>query len=201
MSLGEAGKKLLNDLKSSDILPYNFNTVNALQIENELLRREMEDLKLHAEGNEITTELSINYIVLRNLILRNERIFHGYLFHRYVNIGNSILNNECKYLNSHQSNHKKEAKNNFLRNLCDDEKTYLNIYQNAYKKYKSEFWFIDFDTTEPPLELFICIFTNEDCGVIMCGNDMVELKKHKLYHLRKKYIQHLIESRKIKIIK
>lgn len=172
MYISEAGTMLLNDMRSKIKKQYNKEFFEKLIQETELLKSEMQKIKDKAQTEEITTETSLNYMLLKKHEERNERIRKTYLYHRYTN----------KYTDT------------------QNEKDYQQEYEQLYKQYLSTMPFLSFDISEPPIEMFVTILTLRDCGVVMVGDDIIEMKGNMIYHVKKSCVKHLIDSNYAKII-
>lgn len=182
MAFGDPGTTILEDCKSKTIKPYRHTEVKQLINENLFLENQMEEIKLMAE-NEISEEMSINYILLKSYQNRNTRIMKAYSFKRLGFIYKSILS--------------KEQINDFL---SSEEEDILKKYNESLKSYFNNFNSLDFSNDEPPLNFFVQIITLSDCGVIIDEGSFIELKKDRIYFVRKSAITHLINNNLVKVI-
>lgn len=172
MNLGEAGTQLLMDLKSDTIKPFNTKAFDDINKEIVYLQEEMQKIKDLAETEEITIEMSLNYMMLKKYEERNIRVKKNYLYHRYNNNMNDT----------------------------EKEKEYNKEYNKLYDEYFSEYNFIDLNLKDPPIDLFISILTLRDCGAVMVGDEIVDMKKDKIYFVKRSCVKHLIENNFVKII-
>ncbi|EPR79701.1 hypothetical protein SLOPH_1803 [Spraguea lophii 42_110] len=173
--------EILQDSLSPSFKKYNKN-IKHLKTEIEHIEKKLEEFDHSIDQENITQEISIKYLLLKNKLERNKRIYKAYHFHRIKKIQEFYLNNiELENL------------------LTETEEHYFKEYKYALKEYTSNFD-IDFYTQEPPLEYFIQIYTNDDCGIIIDGDDMIELKKDKIFYVKRKSIIHLLNTDMIKIL-
>lgn len=186
MFFGEPGTKLLQDLRSKKFKKYNEKDMKALQSENTQLLNEMEDIKSRIlPDEEISTEVSMNYILLKKCYDRNIRIQKSYLYHRFNKISNDIIVSKLikdEFLNTSEVEMKKE-------------------YEKVLKEYLSNYHELDWTNNEPPLDYFVTILTLEECGMVENDGELIELEKNKIYYIKKKSIAHLLKSKLVKIIK
>lgn len=183
MGLGEAGLCLLEDIRTKSLKPYRYAEVKTLRSENEYLDEGMEGIRQEAL-NGLSEELSVRYVMLKHFKERNERILRNYSFHR------SRVFLDAFFL-----------KENISHLLSQEEEEYLEKHSKILAEYMEPFGVLDFSATKPPIEFFVQIVTLENCGVVMDEGDLVELKKDRIYFVRKATIIHLINSGLISIIR
>jgi len=183
MDLEENGKALLDDIRASELKPYNVREVN--KIENGLaqVEKEIEKIKERAKIS-VDEKLSMNYVVYKAYKERCRRILDAYKMHRLRRIYESYL--QRKEINSLLSMPEVHLKTECYRILDEYLEPYLHL---------------DLYDREPPLNLYVQVMVLEDCGMVMVGKDFVELKRGRLYYLNKKDISHLLNNEVIKIIK
>ncbi|KAF7675944.1 DNA replication complex GINS protein PSF1 [Astathelohania contejeani] len=181
MNFGQAGLNLLNACKN--LRSYDHKNVSKLLEENRILETKMKALKDTIDEFNITEEISTNYFLLKRFEDRNKRILRAYLFWRSLRIQESYF-----------------TKNNIRYFLSNDEKTHYAKYQILVGEYLNNFKYLDFFSNDPPLELFVHVLTLEDCGVILDENVFIELKKGRLYFVKKKSILHLLNRNMIQLV-
>ncbi|AFM99189.1 hypothetical protein EHEL_100960 [Encephalitozoon hellem ATCC 50504] len=182
MIFGEAGSYLLEDLKSSFLKPYRHAEVKALQGENGYLDSKMEEVRRLA-GEGISEELSVNYVMIKYFKERNERILRSYKLHRSL----------CLFEDFFSS--KKTS-----GTLSSEEEEYMERYHGILREYLEPFRHIDFAMEMPPIQFFVQIVTLEDCGIVMDEGNLIELKKDRIYFIKKSIVSHLIGSGLVRII-
>jgi GINS complex subunit 1 len=182
MALEESGSILIDDIRSRKLKPYRHNEVRGMASESASLDAAMEEIRLEA-SSEISEELSVNYIMLKHHKDRNDRIVRAYHFHRLSFIHSSFLH-----------------KSSMAHLLSAEEEEYMREYGSAIGEYMGSFDVLDFGVTEPPIHFFVQVVTLGDCGVIMDEESFMELKKDRIYFVRKSAISHLISSGLVRII-
>lgn len=179
------GRDLLDEMKFKELKPYNIQNINKIRSEVMEIDVRIEGLKniVALNDNEVTKEISANYSMLKSYKERLLRIEKAYSFSRHIKIQKNYFtkNNIKKYLNSSE---------------MEFEKAYNSISSNYFEKYKH----LSLSDRSPPLDYYVQILTFEDCGLIVSGEDLIELKKNKIYFLKKSDIIHLLGKNKIKII-
>lgn len=173
MRLGESGSKLLKIIQASKFSRRDEELLTEMEKENKIIQKKMEWIRENTGEDEVNEEISLNYMLLKNFLNRNMRILRNYKFWRIQMVQSSLFQGKelCKSLQHLQ--------------LCKDVK-------NAMELRYLEFPFLDFVEGEPPLDLYVQILTLDDCGVVMDGDEFLELKKDKVYFLRRKAVDHLI---------
>ncbi|ADM12415.1 uncharacterized protein Eint_100890 [Encephalitozoon intestinalis ATCC 50506] len=182
MIFGEAGTWLLEDLKSSVLKPYRHAEIKAIQGENGDLDKKMEEIR-RAAGSGISEELSVNYVMMKHFKERNERIVRSYKFHRILGLFDCFFG-------------RKETSGI----LSPEEEECAEEYYATLKEYLEPFADMDFTTETPPTQFFVQVITLEDCGVVMDEGDLIELKKDRIYFIKKSSIAHLISDGLVRII-
>lgn len=179
------GKDLLDEMKLKEIKLYNVQDINKIKSEILEIDVKIESLKniVALNDNEVTKELSANYSMLKSYKDRLIRIEKSYHFFRFLKIQkNYFLKKDIKkFLNLNETEFEKE-----FSLLCND----------YFEKYKH----LSLADRTPPLDFYVQILTLEDCGLIISGDEFIELKKNKIYFLKKSDIIHLLDKNKIKII-
>ncbi|TBU00004.1 hypothetical protein CWI38_0504p0020 [Hamiltosporidium tvaerminnensis] len=183
MKFGKSGIELLNDCKMKVLTPINKISLQKIESENNLLEEKMKEVREKAERNEVSEKLSTDYFLLKKFKERNERIRIAYQFSRCIKI---------------QNNYFKKDKIQHL--LSDEENKHSFQSKQIFDEYFSEFGILDFIDEDPPLNNFVQILTLDNCGVVLDGNDFLEMKKNKLYFVKKKNIKHLIDQGLVKMI-
>lgn len=182
MKFGEVAKKLLNALMSEDFCGNHEYLIKEIESENQIIKKRMEDVREKIGESEVDEEISLNYMLLKNFFSRNLRIIRTYNFTMITKIQDDVLKRKPTF-----------SFEKYLR--------LFNIFQKLIEDRFSEFRFIEVSEEEPPLDLYVQILTLDDCGVIMDGEELIELKKDKIYFLKKSIINHLINLNVIKIIR
>lgn len=182
MIFGEAGSCLLEDLKSSALKPYRHAEVKAIQGENGHLDTKMEEIRRLA-GDGISEELSVNYVMMKYFKERNERILRSYKFHRSLSLFDGFFS----------------AKKTPDMLSCEEEE-YMERCYDILGEYLEPFAHFDFTMSTPPIQFFVQIITLEDCGVVMDEGDLIELKKDRIYFIKRSSVSHLIGNGLVRII-
>lgn len=183
MLLEDTGKELLDEIVHKTLGPYNTDQVNNLKKELDFVDKKLEALKQEAESSGITKELSINFALLKAYKDRNVRILKTYVFNRFLKIMTNYF-----------------EKNDIKGLLSASESNFESEYLNICEEYLSSSKHLDLMDRDPPLNFFVQIMTLEDCGMILNGDDFIELKKGRLYFLRKADVAHLISARLVKLL-
>jgi GINS complex subunit 1 len=122
--------------------------------------------------------------MLKHFRDRNDRRVRAYHFHRlgFIHL-NSLRRGNISHL------------------LSPEEQECMKEYNSLISEYTAGFGMLDFSVAEPPIYFFVQVVTLDDCGVIMDEGGFMELKKDRIYSVRKSAISHLIGSGLIKIIR
>lgn len=177
------GKDLLNEMKWNSFSLYNTQQLFKLRNEQLEVEGKIDELKNIASSGGVTTELSINFALLRaynDRLTRIEKAYHWFRLQRVMD--NYFVKNNIKNILS--------------TNEIEFERKYGKLCDKYFKDYKH----IGLIDRSPPLEYFVQIITLQDCGMILCSNEMIELKKNTIYFLKKSDIIHLICKNKVEII-
>ncbi|EOB12181.1 hypothetical protein NBO_508g0032 [Nosema bombycis CQ1] len=162
----------LSLLKNPEQL-YNDQVVSEIQNRIENINQEMTRIKESIQGDDIPTTISINYILLTFYKNRCKRILRAYHFQRLLNLKNFFILNE------------KEKK--LHKSIKEIENEYLSCFDLNYEG-------------KVPLLSFIKIMTLKDCGLVYDGDELVDLKKGRIYFIKRKAIEHLLEGGYLKIV-
>lgn len=182
--LSEAtGKDLLDEIKHDEFKRFNTTEVQRVQQEITLVQAKIEDIKRIAELEEITDELSMNFALLKSYKDRLERILRAYKFFRLLKI---------------QENHFQQR--SIVESICSYEQEFLDEFIVLSDSYLKDFTHLSLNDRHPPLNFFVQILALEDCGAIMCGDDFIDLKKDRIYFLKKSDVIHLLKRKLVKII-
>lgn len=179
----DVGKDIIDEIQDGRFVPYNITETEKLLNEIEFIDSKIEALKEEAQRSYINEMLSMNFAVLKSYKDRNLRLLRAYNYNRIKMIQmNYFIKNDIKsYLSASEA---------------DYESKYINILEEYLEDYKH----LDLQNREPPLDLYVQILTLEDCGMVMSGDEFIELKKGRLYFLKKSEIAHLINKNLVKIL-
>lgn len=173
MHIDDPGYELIQDIRTTAKKPFNSQAFNKLSKETLSFQHKMQAIKTIAENEEITTEMSINFMLLKKYEERNERIRKTYIRHRFLN---------------------REMCCNFTEKEC----SFYKEYDSMYEEYTSEFGF--YNECSVPLKLFVRVMAVKECGVVKISDQILELEIDKVYFLRRKYVEHLISNGCLKIV-
>ncbi|KAM0687650.1 hypothetical protein COBT_001107 [Conglomerata obtusa] len=177
-------KSILSDTKSKQLKPYNSN-ITKLISQTQKLNTALTQLKSTINVESVTIEQSLQFVFLKNKIDRNTRIVKAYKFYRYKKIQDQIFEH-------------KSFSDKMLEGMCDVDQEYKVKFEKLYDTYRNEFC-IDFDL-EVPVDFCVSVIAVCTCGSILVDDELVEIEKNKLYFIKKKYVKHLIDAGKMKII-
>lgn len=177
------GKKLLDEILGNKIKLYNGTHVNNLRSEMEELDHKMRLLKEDAEKHGIREELSINFSLLKSFKDRNERILKTYLFQRLLKITENFF-----------------LKENIFDMLSANELVFNQEFTDITETYLDKYRHLDLVDREPPLDFYVQIITLADCGTILNGDEFIDLKKNRLYYVKKSDIAHIINAKLVNIL-
>lgn len=169
----ETGKDLLDEIKHREFRRFNSNGVTALTREIDETRRKIDTLKRVAEEGEVTLELSINFALLKAYKERNERILRAYRFFRFQSIQEYHFSKDIPQ-----------------ELMIPDELAFLDEFKEITTRYLDNYRHLTLSDRSPPLDFFVQILTLEDCGAVLCGDDFIELKKDRIYFLKRSDITH-----------
>lgn len=176
-------KNLLDEIKHNQFKKFNSTEISNLEKEMANIQVKIDDIKHKAELDGVTESLSINFALLKAYNDRLERIIKAYKFYRFKKIQNSYFS--------------KENINSFF---SVQENELFSSFSSAVDSYLSKYKYLRLNDRQPPLSLFVQILALEDCGAVLCGDDFIELKKDRIYFLKKSDISHLISKNMVKII-
>ncbi len=177
------GKKLLDEIMLVDLKIYNNEEVERIKNEIKYIDNKIELLKENAEKYGITEELSVNFSFLKSYKNRNDRILKAYIFDRLLKITENYF-----------------IKNNIFGLLSAREKKFYLEFSTISDAYLEPYRHLDLINTDPPLDFYVQIITLDDCGTILNGDEFIDLKKNRLYYIKKADIAHLINAKLVKII-
>lgn len=173
MRPGECGSKLLRIIQTAQFSRSDEELVAEMARENKMIQEKMEWIRENTSEDDVNEEISLNYMLLKNFLNRNMRILRNYKFWRIQTVQSSVF----------QGKELSEG----LRHLQLGKDI-----RNAMEQRYMEFPFLDFVEGRPPLDLYVQILTLDDCGVVMDGDEFLELKKNRVYFLRRRAVDHLI---------
>lgn len=182
MMFGEAGLSLLEDAKADSLRAHAQAEIKTLESENARLEARMEEIKERV-ADEISEELSVNYIMLKYFRERNKRILRCYSFHRVQLLFDAFF-----------------SKMHVGHLLSCDEEDLARRYHAVLRDYLDSFPMLDFSAREPPIQFFVQIVTLEDCGLVMDGESLVELRKNRIYFIKRSAVMHLINEGLVQIV-
>ncbi|KAL6122858.1 hypothetical protein NUSPORA_00119 [Nucleospora cyclopteri] len=177
--------EILREIKHGTILKYNTVAISSLNEENEYIDSLINGLNEEASTmGDIANEISINFAILHKYKERNKRILKTYNLDRLLKINENI------------SNH------SFLDEslLSLDEVDYARCLKEIDEEYFADYDYLNVSDTKVPLDFFVQILALEDCGIIMSGDEFVDVKKDHIYFLKKTDITHLIEKKFVQVI-
>lgn len=181
MRFGESVSKLIKVLRTGKSSDYCESLVKVIEHENEIVNSRMRYIREKIGEEDVTEEVSLNYMILKNFLNRNIRILRYYRFSKMIGLQDRLF----KKVEAHTP---------------QENQIYLRLKKALEARY-AEFSFLDVYENEPPLDLYVQVITLEDCGVVMDGDEFIELKKNRLYFLRKKSVEHLINMKMVEIVK
>ncbi|KAI4290947.1 GINS complex subunit 1 [Pancytospora philotis] len=179
----ESGKELLDEIRQKTLTRFNAGQVGQLHAEMEYVDEKIEALKATAETSDVSEELSINFAMLKTYRERCLRIVRAYRFARLLKIQNNYF---CKA--------------DIKSLLTPEEIQFESEYNKGLETYLDEYRHLDFRSREPPLSHYVQVVPLEDCGLVMSGEDFIELRKNRLYFLKKADIAHLINKGLVEMV-
>lgn len=177
------GSDLLDEMKCKELKRFNSSGVNAVEKEIEHVQTKIDEIKVMAESQVITEEISLNFALLKAYKERLERILRAYKMFRLLKV----------------------QENYFLKDpisdlLCSYEQEFVKEFSDASDDYLKRFKHLSLGDRNPPLDFYVQIASLQDCGTVMCGDDFIDLKKNRIYFLKKSDIVHLLKKKLVKII-
>lgn len=169
-------KMLLDELTSLSFLPYNEKAVEKVKENIKIVERKIDNIKESVGDGEIDEEVSMNYIMLTFYKSRCIRILRTYHLTRLLRFDNTVA----------------------LGLLSKSEAKTFSKIQNLKENYLNRFN-LDFKGTVPLLS-YIKIVTEKDCGVVYDGEELIELKKGRIYFVKRKTVEHLLDGGFLKVI-
>lgn len=177
------GRELLEEMRQKTLCPYNTAQISQISAEIEYADAKIEALKREAEHSDVSEALSINFAMLRAYRERNLRILRAYTLHRLSMIRDNYFD-----------------KRDIKELLSADEIAFEREYGEILEEYIADYRHLDLKNREPPLSLYVQIVPLEDCGLVMSGDDFIDLRRGRLYFLRKADIAHLIKQRLVRLL-
>lgn len=183
-------KELLFEARTPYLKEYNTLKVNELieksnKIQDEMtnIQNEMTEIQESTGQQEIPPEISKKYMFLKSTLDYYQRVLKSYNFSRYRKIQELIFQNE-----------------DVSEKISPQEKEHANFFIEIYNEYKNNFPDIDFINNYIPRHHFVHFITLEDCGIVMDGDEIYELKENRYFYMKKSVIKHLIGTEMIKIL-
>ncbi|KAF9761312.1 hypothetical protein NGRA_2731 [Nosema granulosis] len=167
-------KTLLDEICSTTFYTYNEEAVNKIQEHCKFIDSEINNIKESVGDGDIPEDVSINYIMLTFYKTRCIRILRTYHLKRILQYQDLKFNTQ--------------REKNTIRKIQKLEEDYLNRFNLNY-------------AGSVPLLSYVKIVTEKDCGIVYDGEEMIELKKGRIYFVRRKTIEHLLKGGYIKIMK
>ncbi|RVD90721.1 hypothetical protein TUBRATIS_28480 [Tubulinosema ratisbonensis] len=181
MKLGEPATKLLKELTKQNLSTNKKDLILQIEEENTFLTSKLIELQTTTEEENLNKEISYNFLLINNQLKRNLRIIKAYKFNLIKQIIDLIYKNEIK-------------------DLSLENKNIFNKIKSYFETRIGEFSFLDYAFNEPPLRLYIQIYTKRDCGVVFDGDNLIELKENRFYYVKKCLVEHLIGLDYVEII-
>ncbi|KAG0437232.1 hypothetical protein DMUE_3809 [Dictyocoela muelleri] len=172
--------ELLKEAQKKELLPYNHKLSTSLDQILERLSEKISEIR-NTHPSLLTQQLSIKYILLKNLFERCQKIKELYKKSRERKIRKKILN-----------------KNLDKSNLSNDELMYAEKYLEEISNFYDYYEIFDYSLMKPPIDYFVQVLVNEDC--VFFDDEVVELKKGRMYFLKRKLIEQLIENGYVNIL-
>lgn len=169
-----SGIILLEEISSKTLKKYNYEIVNKIETQIKEVQGLIKDIIEEIKMNK-TEELMLNFAFLKFYRERCTRILKAYSFNRILLIDK-------------------------ISDLLSKEE--IEIYQTiseAENSYLANFE-LNYSVKEPPIDLFIHVLCLEDCGIVFDNDECIELKKSRIYYIRKKSVEHLLKNNSLKII-
>lgn len=180
MKIGTSASKLLKAMQNGVFSGCDEKLIHETQEENRVLENRMRVMR-EAADEHIDEEVSLNYMALKNFFERNLRIMRCYKFTQMTRIQDDLF---------------RKVEPALSKEFIAFHETLTAACELRY----SEFPFLDVCVGDPPLSLYVQILTLEDCGVVMDGDDVIELAKNKLYFLKRRIVDHLINMGLAKVV-
>lgn len=169
-----SGKILLEEISNKTLKKFNYKNVNKVKSQIDRAQFLIRDIIEKIKKNK-TDDLMLNFAFLKFYRERCTRILKAYFFNRLLmidTISDLLSNDEVE----------------IYETIKDAENRYYKIFN------------FDFNKREPPIDLFIHILCLEECGVVYDKDECIELRKNRIYYIRKKSVEHLLKENSIKII-
>lgn len=179
----DTGRELLDEMRQRDLKHYNIQEVGKINMEIQHVECRMDRLKRLAEATGVTEELSVNFAMLKAYGERLTRIHKAYHLDRLLKIQENYF-----------------VKNDIRRLLCVSEIEFDRDFNKCTDDCLSEFKHLCLSDRCPPLSFYVQILTLEDCGTVLCDNEFIDLKRDRIYFLKKADVAHLLKKRMAKII-
>lgn len=173
MQINDPGYELIQDIRTLGKKSFNIVSFRKLNDITQSLRQKMQKIRKLAETETITTEMSINFMLLKKYEEMNERIRKTYIRHRFLN-------------------------RHLCINFTENENNFYREYDFIFEEYKNEFQF--FNECSVPLEFFVRVMAVKECGVVKIKDQIIEIEVDRVYFLRRKYIEHLIENGCMRVV-
>lgn len=179
----DTGKELLDEMRQKDLKYYNTQQIGRMNMEIQHVNSKMDNLKHLAEVSEVSEELSVNFAMLKAYRERLTRISKAYHLDRLFKIEENYF-----------------EKDNIRGFLCVSEVEFDRDFNRCSDDYLSEFRHLSLNDRYPPLSFYVQIMTLEDCGMVLCDSEFIDLKRDRIYFLKKADVAHLLKKRMAKII-
>lgn len=175
--------ELLMEAKSKFLKEYNHIKIKELTDKSEIIEKDLLSIQEIASSHEIDENLSKKYILLKNTLDYLIRVKRSYEYSRFLKIQEFVADNE-----------------QIPHSLTKDEEEHVQFFSQIYDDYKNNFKDLNFNQSEIPLNHFIHFVTLEDCGIVMDGDELYELKADRYFFMKRSCVEHLIGTSFIKIL-
>lgn len=176
-------KDLLDEMKHNQFKKFNTAEVASLEHEVAAVQSKIDDIKHQAEITEVTESLSVNFALLKAYKDRLERVHRAYKSFRLKRIRDGYF-----------------SKESLAEFLAPHEVEFYKKFSDAVGECLADFKHLALNNRHPPLDFFVQILALEDCGAVLSGDEFIELKKDRIYFLKKSDIAHLLVKKLVKII-
>lgn len=176
----ESFSDLIKEASKKELTPFNNKLITLLDQTNAKLSAEISEIR-NTNPSSLTQKLSIKYMFLKSLFERNMKIKDFYQKSRHKKIRDKVL-----------------SKNLDKTFLTKDEREYAENYADELSNFFSFYEIFDYSVAKPPIDYFVQIFAVDDC--VFFDDDIVELKKGRMYFLKRKLVEKLIENGVVKVL-
>ncbi|KRH91726.1 hypothetical protein M153_298330002 [Pseudoloma neurophilia] len=153
-------------------------------MESDMIDIQEKIVQLDEQSEDQKMSLSKKFIVIKSTQDFHRRVLRAYEFNRMQKVQKSIIDYDDL--------------TEIKKKLTLTEKKHLEFMKNLFKEYQDN-ENITFENHAPSKSFYVHFITLTDCGIVVDGDEIFELKPHKYFYMKRALVNHLINTKHIKL--